>query len=153
MTKLQFRGVTLDVRTAKMILWAEKTAGFKFKITQGSYTNGVAASAGTHDGGGAVDISVRLLTPWRRKKTLNTLKDAGFAAWYRTKADGFDSAHIHAIAIGCEDLATLAKSQVKDYDKGLNGLKSHAPDLTYRPNPKVKFSLVLGRPVSREKAK
>ena len=151
--KVTFRGFEFDARTVEMIKWAENKAGFKFNIAQGSYnTGGVAASAGTHDGGGAVDFSVRLITtPKKRNKMLNAIKDAGFAAWYRTKSQGFDSNHIHAIAIGCRDLAPLAKSQVLDYDRGKDGLRGHDDDPTYRPNPKVKFDMKTGQPISREK--
>lgn len=152
MKKVLFRGFAFDPRTVEMIKWAEAKAGFRFRITQGSYSEGVAASAGTHDGGGAADFSVRLLLPAKRTKMLNALKDAGFAAWYRTKSDGFTSNHIHAIAIGCTDLAPLAKSQVSDYDKHRDGLKGHNFDMSYRPVPKVKFSEKLNKPVSREVA-
>lgn len=154
MEKVKFRGHTFDARTVQMILWAEKKAGFKFSIAQGSYnTGGVAASAGTHDGGGAVDFSTRLiLTAAKRDKMLKALKDAGFAAWYRTKSQGFTSNHIHAIAIGCRDLAPLAKSQVLAFDKNRDGLKSNDKDDSYRPSPKVKFDMKTNGPISRERA-
>jgi hypothetical protein len=150
MTEVTFRGFKFDARTVEMIQWAEKKAGFQFNIAQGSYSDGVAASAGTHSGGGAVDFSVRLLTlPAKRNKVLNALKDAGFAAWYRVKSQGFDSNHIHAIAIGCPDLAPLAKDQVKDFDEHRNGLKGHAPDNSYHPNPPVKYDMKTGKPIPR----
>lgn len=150
MTKVTFRGYLFDQRTVSMIKWAEAKAGFKFRITQGSYSDGVAASAGTHDGGGAADFSVRLMLPKKQLKMLNALKDAGFAAWARSKSDGFTSNHVHAIAIGCPDLAPLAKSQVKDYDNHRDGLKGHNVDLSYRPIPKVKFSMLKSMPMSRD---
>ena len=146
-----YRGYVLDERTIAMIEWAEKKAGFRFRISQGSYNEGgVAASAGTHDGGGAVDFSVRLLLPNKRKRMLNALKDAGFAAWFRKERKGVWTQHIHAIAIGCIDLAPLAKKQVKDYDNRLDGLAGRRVDLSYRPNPKVKFSLIKNQPMVRK---
>lgn len=151
--KVVFRGYTFDQRTVDMIKYAEKLAGFKFRITQGSYSNDVAASAGTHSGGGAVDFSVRFMTEKRRGKMGKALKDTGFAAWYRKVDQGFDSNHVHAIAIGCPDLAPLAKKQVLDYDKGLDGLKGHQPDPTYRPDPKVVWDSKLGKPVVKKTAK
>jgi hypothetical protein len=158
MAKVKFRGFMFDDRTVEMIKWAEKKAGFKFRITQGSYNQGsVAASAGTHDGGGAVDISVKWdyrfvpLTAKRRNKMLRALKDAGFAAWYRTMDQGFTSDHIHGIAIGCKDLPRLASSQVVAYDANRTGLKSNGPDYSYRPDPKVQFDMAKKQPVSREK--
>jgi len=153
MSAVNFRGYLFDARTIEMIKWAEKTAGFAFRITQGSYNKGgVAASAGTHDGGGVVDFSVRLMTEARRAKMVKALKDAGFAAWYRTMDQGFDSNHVHAVAIGCPDSAPLAKAQVVDYDKGLNGLKGHHADPTYRPDPKVIWDSKAGKPVVRKPA-
>lgn len=150
MKKVDYKGHTFDLRTYRMIRWAEKKAGFEFAISQGSYNKSVAASAGTHDGGGAADFSVRLLLPWKRNRMLKALKDAGFAAWYRTTRQGFDTNHIHAIAIGCDDLAALAKSQVVDYDKGLDGLRGHAKDKSYRPNPPVRFNMVKNQPMPRK---
>lgn len=150
MSKVAFRGYTLDDRTAAMIVWAEKKAGFKFNISQGSYNvGGVTASAGTHDGGGCVDFSVKKMTLVQQTKMLIALKDAGFAAWHRSKNDGFDSEHVHAVAIGCLDLAPLAKWQVGAYDARKDGLKVNKDDHSYRPKPRVKFSMVLKRPVPR----
>lgn len=158
MAKVNFRGFMFDDRTVEMIKWAEKKAGFRFRITQGSYNKGgVSASAGTHDAGGAVDISTKWnynyvpMTAKRRNIMLRALKDAGFAAWYRTVEQGFTSNHVHAIAIGCKDLPSLAKAQVTDYDNHKNGLRSHASDDTYRPDPKVQFDMKTKQPVSREK--
>lgn len=148
---IDFRGVKLDQRSVDMIVWAEKRAGFKFRIVKGSYLPADPLSSRTHCGGGAADFSVRLMTSLRREKMLKALKDAGFAAWYRTKADGFDP-HVHAVAIGCVDLDPEAKRQVKDYDAKKNGLKGHDADLTYRPDPAVKWSVQAGKPVPRKVA-
>lgn len=151
--KVLFRGYTFDKRTVDMIKYAEKLAGFTFKITQGSYnTGGVSASAGTHDGGGAVDFSLRLVTPAKRGKILRALKDTGFAAWHRPARVGIWNAHIHAIAIGCGDLAPVAERQVKAYDAHRDGLAGNAPDPTYRANPAVRYNSNLKRPVPRKVA-
>jgi hypothetical protein len=151
MTKVDYRGYTLDARTVAMIEWAEKKAGFKFRISQGSYNvGGVAASAGTHDGGGVVDFSCRLLTPRKRRAMVDALKNAGFAAWHRKKRLGIWTEHVHAVAIGCTDLAPLAKKQVKEFDLRLDGLAGRNVDLTYRPTPPVKFSLPMNHPVVRK---
>ena len=149
--KVTFRGFTFDTRTVAMIRWAEKRARFRFTIAQGSYnTGGVAASAGTHDGGGAVDFSVRDIDAEQRVIMLRALKDAGFAAWYRKPRAGVWGAHIHAVAIGCKDLAPLARRQVEAFDDGRDGLAGNGPDKTYRPDPKVQFSLPLNRPIKRK---
>lgn len=149
MAVIVFRGVKLDRRTAKMIQWAEKKAGFEFPITQGSYSTSVDASAGTHSQGGAADFSVKGLTKMDAGIMLLALKKAGFAAWHRVPAQGFSSEHIHAIAIGCPDLAPVAARQVVSYDKAKDGLKSNEDDKSYRPKPPVKFSLPLNMPVPR----
>jgi len=150
MAKTIFRGYTFDQRTVEMIKYAERLAGFQFKISQGSYnTGGVSASAGTHDGGGVVDFSLRLVTPAKRGKILRALKDTGFAAWYRPARVNIWSAHIHAVAIGCTDLAPIAKRQVEAYDAHRDGLAGNEPDPTYRPHPAVRFNAVTKQPVPR----
>lgn len=151
--KVLFRGYTLDPRTAEMVRYAERLAGFQFKITQGSYNaGGVSASAGTHDGGGAVDFSVRFITPAKRGKILRALKDTGFAAWYRPARVKLWTAHIHAVAIGCADLAPVAARQVTAYDAHRDGLAGNAPDPTYRPTPPVRYNSNLKRPTPRKVA-
>lgn len=149
---VKFRGYKLDPRTVDMILWAEHKAGFGFRITQGSYNKGgVAASAGTHDGGGCVDFSIREVNPMRRVAMVRALKDAGFAAWYRPDRPGVWPPHIHAVAIGCKDLAPIAKRQVTAYDAKRDGLVSNNKDSSYRPNPPVIFNEKKGQPVPRVK--
>lgn len=155
--RIAFRGVVVDRRTAHMVLWAERQAGFFFTITQGSFNAGkVAASAGTHDGAGAIDCSVRGLTVTQRNAMVKALKDAGFAAWYRTPIKGLWPAHVHAIAIPGPTapdrvaLAPLARVQVKAYDNRRDGLKANAVDKSYRPTPPVSFHYVKGKPVPRK---
>jgi hypothetical protein len=148
--KIPFRGHTFDARTAVMLKWAEKRAGFTFKIAQGSYSTNVGVSAGTHDGGGAVDFGV-VSGSGRIEPMLRALKDAGFAAWHRHAVKGVWPEHIHAIAIGCKDLAPLAAQQVRDYLQGRDGLADNAADPSYRPNPPVVFSLLSNRPIAKKK--
>jgi len=150
--KVKFRGYLFDDRTVAMVKYAEKLAGFKFDVSQGSYNKGgVAASAGTHDGGGVVDFSVKEMDALDIRRMLKALKDTGFAAWHRRIRPGVWSAHVHAVAIGCPDLAPIAKRQVTAFDAGKDGLASNEKDPSYRPNPAVKFDQVSGRPVIRKK--
>lgn len=124
-------GNTINQRTFDMIAAAETLVGFDIRVTQGSYNaGGVAASAGTHDGGGAVDISVRDLNTTQRWNLIKALRTVGFAAWLRTPSQGNWPYHIHAIAVGDTDLSTGARNQVADYFVGRNGLASHAADNT-----------------------
>ena len=149
---VEFRGFKLDDRTVAMVKWAEKVARRKLTISQGSYNKGgVAASAGTHDGGGVVDFSVSEYSPADLRVVLKALKDAGFACWYRPIRPGVWNQHIHAVAIGCKDLAPIAKRQVVAFDAKRDGLASNARDYSYRPKPAVVFDEVKGFPVPRKK--
>lgn len=96
-------------------------------LTQGSYHTGTSSSAGTHDGGGVVDIRVTTMTENGRNLCVQALREVGFAAWYRTPAEGF-SVHIHAVAIGDWEMSPQAEDQVQDYFNGLNGLANNGPD-------------------------
>src|SRR3954469_3267428 len=94
-SQVTYRGVTLNARTKAMLVAAEGLFGSSVSLTQGSYNpGGVDASAGTHDGGGAMDISVSGISSANRTKLLTALRKVGFAAWLRTPAQGFDAYHI-----------------------------------------------------------
>lgn len=127
-TRTSWSGKTINVRTKVMLDKAVQLAGFGITLTQGSYNpGGVAASAGTHDGGGVVDISVSGLSGTARTKLVTALRKAGFAAWLRTPSDGF-AYHIHACAIGDREMSSGAKRQVQSYFNGRNGLANNGPD-------------------------
>lgn len=131
MARTIWRGVTLDARTALMLAEADRLVGPTVPVrpTQGCYNGGgVAASAGTHDGGGAVDISARDLTLGQIVKVVRALRRVGFAAWYRSPDEGPWGPHIHAIAVGCPDLAPVARRQVDALRAGRNGLASGGRD-------------------------
>jgi len=102
-------------------------------LTQGSYTGGaLAASFGTHDGGGAVDLSVRSPVSWavldnEIEPLIAALRTAGFAAWLRDTGDLYSDSpiHIHAIAIGDRELSDAARAQIDGtfgYLRGFDGL-------------------------------
>lgn len=134
-------GKTINKRTDDMLNRAEQRLGFKLYVVQGSYNaGGVAASGGTHDGGGAVDLSPTA----KPHEVVRQLRHVGFAAWYRTPAQGPWSAHIHAIAIGDADLSSGARSQVQAYYGGRNGLANNAPDDGPRLNPIPTWPVKLG---------
>lgn len=127
-SRIAYRGVTTNTRTKAMLLAAEGIAGLTVSLTQGGYNpGGVDASAGTHDGGGALDISVSGMSSTTRTKLLTALRKVGFAAWYRTPAQGFDY-HIHAMAISDPDLSSGAQHQTGDYYLGMNGLAGRGAD-------------------------
>ncbi|MFE6223033.1 transglycosylase SLT domain-containing protein [Streptomyces sp. NPDC057854] len=81
-------------------------------IVQGPYSNSVAASAGTHSGGGVYDIA-------GGPELLPALHAAGFAAWYR---DWPGNQHIHAVYSGATDLSPQARWQLEDFRRGGSGL-------------------------------
>lgn len=123
------RPLEINERTQAMLDVVEAKTGQDVVIVQGSYMagHGASASAGTHDGGGVIDIRTRDYTQSELDQVLLELRKTGFAAWYRTPEQGFDP-HIHAVAIGDKDLDPTAQSQVEDYYNGLNGLADGGAD-------------------------
>jgi hypothetical protein len=124
-----YGGKQVNTRTASMLRAADSTLSWSLTLTQGSYTSANPGSAGTHDGGGVVDIGVSSLTTTQRWQTVRALRTVGFAAWLRTPEQGF-AYHIHAAAVSDPDMSRQARDQVHDYYFGRNGLASHAADNT-----------------------
>src|SRR5574341_574550 len=127
----------LNQRTIEMLEYAqtlyEGTHDLLKAITQGSYNQGVDASCGTHDSGGAVDLSLRDLTNWNvvlydeADDIILALRRAGFAAWVRDTDELYPGSpvHVHAIAVGDAELSEAAQSQLtgpEGYFRGMNGL-------------------------------
>jgi hypothetical protein len=86
----------------------------------GYNTGGVAASAGTHNGGGNTDVgqySDAALKEWR---------EWGWTQQRRTRAQGFDP-HGHGWPKGCPHLSSGAKYQASEWQAGRNGLKGRGP--------------------------
>lgn len=136
-TPLQVNGWRLNRRTFEMLqqaatLYPGELEISGYAITQGSYHDNGAASFGTHLGGGAIDLSVM------RKDTYTILYDdieplvhalrlAGFAAWFRDFDEVYfgSPVHIHAIAIGDEQLSQAAQDQLTGpygYFRGYTGI-------------------------------
>ena len=140
-TRLEVDGSTINGRTLAMLTHAQELYGGEleisgYAITQGSYSNAVDASFGTHAGGGAVDLSVlrrdTYTVLWDDIEPLvRALRAAGFAAWLREYGELYPDSpiHIHAIAIGDQELSPAAKDQLtgpSGYFRGYSGLP--APD-------------------------
>lgn len=148
------RPLVVNARTRDMLRAVEAMLQTRLTLVQGSYRAGAgaSASAGTHDGGGVVDIRTwdlpgKGLTP---EQVVLALRRAGFAAWFRTKAQGFDP-HIHAVAIGDKQLHPTAKAQVEAYYRGRNGLANNGRDdgprlSKIRTWPQVKRRARIRRP-------
>lgn len=117
-------GKTVDRLTKHALERAEWILGYNLSITQGSYNAGkVSASAGTHDGGGVVDLKA-----WDAEAKVRALRAVGFAAWRRMPHEGPWPEHIHAVLIGNDRLSAGARRQVEAYLAGRNGLANNAPD-------------------------
>ncbi|NUN15965.1 MAG: peptidoglycan-binding protein [Myxococcales bacterium] len=137
-TIVWFRGVKMNARTKEMVLRAETILqsdfghkDFKFEFSQGSYNESVSASAGTHAGGGALDIRTVGKTTKTVDHMVKALRTAGFAAWSRGRGHDSLPPHIHAIAIGDKKASWQAQQQVIEYAKGGDGLIGTKPDPDY----------------------
>jgi hypothetical protein len=142
-TRVVIEDMTFNQRTLWMLDHAQTLYGgphdFRRALTQGSYNpGGVSASFGTHDGGGALDLSVRDQTDWNNvlydefDAIILALRQAGFAAWVRDVGVLYENSplHIHAIAIGDAELSEAAQDQVTGpagYFHGYNGLPEDPP--------------------------
>lgn len=126
--RVEWRGVTLDARSAAMM---QEVAGLVrpyVQPTQGSWSTSVGASADTHSGPGAIDVAAADLTPAERAEVVAAMRKVGWAAWLRTPEQANWPFHIHGIAVGCDDLPPAAASQVRDYLEGRNGLAGRGSD-------------------------
>lgn len=136
-TRVEINGRTLNQRTLAMLSHAQVLYGGELEIsgyalTQGSYSDLVSASFGTHAGGGAVDLSIMrqgtYTVLWDDVgPLLQALRVAGFAAWLRDYGElhADSPIHIHAIAIGDRELSPAAQEQLTGpagYFRGYSGL-------------------------------
>ena len=136
-TRVEVNGSTINQRTLAMLAHAQELYGGELDlagsaITQGSYSNTVSASFGTHSGGGAVDLSVlregTYTVLWDDiEPLLRDLRASGFAAWLREYGElhADSPIHIHAIAIGDQELSPAAAEQLtgeSGYFRGFSGL-------------------------------
>jgi len=136
-TRVEVNGWTLNQRTRTMLVYAQGLYSGELEITehaitQGSYHDNGSASFGTHLGGGAVDLSVMrrgtYTVLWDDVESLvYALRVAGFAAWLREYGELYADSpiHIHAIAIGDEELSSAAEEQLSGpagYFRGYSGL-------------------------------
>lgn len=93
---------------------------------------------------GAVDISVRCLTPAQTQLLLGRLAESGFAGWYRKAGqdDWTGPPHIHAVWAGCR-LKPILRRQVESWLSGGTGLGSDHPYRFWQPSERMK-SIVRG---------
>lgn len=107
--------------------------GFGGLVSQGCYSAGaVAASAGTHDGGGVLDL--KDWSPYRAD--IDALfTDCGWLDFYRPYGALYarSPAHHHIVLNGCPHLSQAAADQVTAAKAGLNGLAGKGKDDGPRP--------------------
>lgn len=126
------RGKKINRYTDDLLNCAEAELGFSFLLTQGSFNGTVSASAGTHNGGGVVDIRLKncdscsWFSESKTDNVVGALRRAGFAAWRRGTWDTLPL-HIHAVAIGDTSAAPRALDQVIQYFNGTDGLNLSTP--------------------------
>lgn len=126
--RIPFRGVVLDQPTIDALLLAERILGYPLELMQGSWSTGVAASAGTHAGGGALDAAILGMPDLEQRRIVRALRQAGFAAWRRTPSQGF-AYHVHCILVGDTLVSAPAADQLVQWRSGRDGLASHGPDV------------------------
>lgn len=141
---ITWRGVKMTRRAVQSLRWVEEKSGVAIRPGQGSFNQGVAASGGTHDQE-ALDASVRGLSPAEIRSLVRWMRRAGWAAWYRSAAEGNWAPHVHAIPLGKNaKRSPQAEWQARQYDAGRSGLSSNRPDSDpYRPTPKRAWSYRL----------
>jgi hypothetical protein len=122
-TRVTFHGVTVDKYTMMALRVAEHWLGYELTIIQGSYHKGVGSSAGTHDGGGVIDLA-----PYAWRDKVRVLRCLGFAAWHRTTAQGNWAEHVHAVQYKNAKLSPAAAQQITAYLNGRDGLVGNRPD-------------------------
>lgn len=133
-------GKTLSNRLWALLAESREAAGLRpnqARLVQGSWSGNVAASAGTHNGNGAFDLSVAGLSRSQQLRLVKELRKRKVAAWLRSPEFGWPSRlggpHIHGILRDAYGLSWGAKSQVAAFRLGRNGLASKAKDPHYRP--------------------
>ena len=135
--KVIFRGRLMDNKTKAFLEAMEEKLGYELTVVQGCYNpGGVAASGGTHDGGGVVDLAAY---DWRRK--VKVAADLGAFVWHREYIQGLWGEHIH---LGIRDhgrLSSAAQRQQQDWDHHppLDGLKYHQIWPGYHPGRQITF--------------
>lgn len=137
--KVVYNGALMDEKTKAFVQAMEAKLGYPLTIVQGCYNaGGVAASAGTHDLGGVID-----LVPWDFENKVKAARELGAFAWHRPPIPKVWGEHIHLGIRNQGNLASVAQRQQDDYDgkPGRDGLASHAIDPNkFHPDPPVTFA-------------
>jgi hypothetical protein len=126
-----WRGVRVNPESVPSLDAIALMSGPNVRIspTQGGFNRGgVSASAGTHDGGAAVDLSVAGWSQAQIDAVVRLMRECGWAAWYRPYLRNVWPSHIHGIRVDDSTASRGAKLQVIDYMNGRNGLANRGRD-------------------------
>lgn len=112
-------------------------------IVQGAWQallgGGAAASAGYHDGGGALDLRSSNLTRGEIDSLVWAMRSLGWAAtWRRDQVHGGFDPHVHGVYGGDVGIAFGALGQIASVFAGGDGLARAGDDYEARPNPMPK---------------
>lgn len=134
---IQFRGVTLDQSTADKFviaeLWIRQALNdptFTLSFPQGSYSTSVAASGGTHAGGGVADVHCLGYDTNTKVVMMRYFRAVLGFGWHRPyNWDGAGGGeHMHIGELGNPNMSAALASQVTQWNQGDNGLASWATD-------------------------
>lgn len=130
-TRCIFRGHLMDYETAAFLMAMEAGLGYELTVVQGCYNpGGVAASGGTHDGGGVFDLA-----PWDWENKVKVARELGGFSWHRLPSQGPWPEHIHTGIRNHPTLSNAAKVQQKQFDANPrhNGLANNLVDPDQSP--------------------
>jgi hypothetical protein len=119
---IAWRGVVISRRDAAMVVVCEQELGYELSIIKAYEAGESAVSASTHTGLGVLDLA-----PYDAQRKLKVLKKYS-AAYYRRTWQGPWSEHIHLCSFNQVGMDPLARAQIGDYQRGLDGLAGHNPD-------------------------
>lgn len=137
-TKVTRNGCTLTQRVWDLIADVSRVTGHTLVVIQGGFRDpdgagplpsaGATASVGAHDIGDVFDIERGTFTDAELTTIAVELRRRNVAFWWRLRRYGWTSTGEHGHGVVRDSvygLSALARSQVVDYDRGLDGL-AHA---------------------------
>lgn len=138
--KVRRRGCTWDYIDWVQFQVLEDQLHATATVYQAGYNKGgVAASAGAHDAGAAVDYLFPTVDDQRQ---VRCSRDLGLDAWNRYPP-AFPR-HVHGVRHGSPTASPVAKGQMPDYVLGGNGLVPLGvkdDEMPYRPDPIAEFTV------------
>lgn len=94
----------------------------------GSYQTSTAASAGTHAGGGAIDMDLNNLTYEQKRRVETKGRQYYGMAYYRWAITGLWTNHCHAIDPTCPNISKAGAAQFPLFKQGYDALVGNHPD-------------------------